>query len=194
MNSKRNGLPGALLAMAGMVLLAAPQLVQSALPSGDEELDEVTVSGTPIYRMRAELASLENRFYERYNQLNKDKDFDIHCYTEASLGTRFRSRVCRVAYVEEAQAEWTQLYLAGMATAALNYNGPNGAFGDSMPGAEAPDPGTVELIRQKEYRANALKVINGDKQLLRLVRERAALEKRYLAELKRRSKEQPGNP
>jgi hypothetical protein len=186
MNTKHKALPGALLALSGTVLLAAPQLVQSVSPSGDEELEEVTVRGMPVHRMRTELAALESRFYERYNQLNKDKDFDMHCYTEAPLGTRLKSRVCRVAYVEKAQAEWAWMYLTGATTAALNNNGPNGAFGNSMSGSEAPDPGSVELARQNEFRASALKVINDDQQLLRLVRERVALEKRYIAELKRR--------
>jgi hypothetical protein len=167
MSSKRNGLPGALLAMAGMVLLAAPQLVQSALPSGDDELDEVTVRGMPLYRMRTELVALEKRFYERYNQLNKDKDFDMHCYIEAPLGTRVKSYVCRVAYLEQAQADWAQALVSGYF---------------------APDPQIVEFERRDEYRQVALKVINGDQLLLRLARERVALEKRYLAELRRRSK------
>jgi hypothetical protein len=46
----------------------------------------------------------------------------------------------------------------------------------------------VELVRQEEYRANVLKVINGNQALLRLAHERAALETSYLEELRKRSR------
>ncbi len=52
----------------------------------------------------------------------------------------------------------------------------------------APDPQLVELERRDEYKQAALKVINGDARLRRLVREREELEKRYLAERKKRFK------
>jgi hypothetical protein len=126
--------------------------------------------------MRAELADLEDRFYALYNELNKDKDFDVHCYREAPLGTLIKRRICRVAYVEEAQANRGQAFVAGIRD------------GNPMRGLEAPAPESVEIARQEEFRANALKVINGDKRLLRLARERVALQKRYLAELNRRVK------
>jgi hypothetical protein len=176
MNSKRKRLPGMWLALAGMGFIAAPQLVAAAQSLQDEQLDEVTVKGTPLRRMRAELLALEDRFYALYNLLNKDKDFDVHCYSEAPLGTRLKSRICRVAYVEEAQADRGQAFVAGIRD------------GNSMRGLEAPAPESVEQARQDEYRTNVLKVINGDQRLLRLAHERVALEKRYLAELKRRDR------
>jgi hypothetical protein len=176
MSSKRNLLPGACLAVTCAIVIAAPRLVQAAQTTAGDEIEEITVKGIPLQRMRADLVALEDRFYALYNQLYKDKDFDVHCYNEAPLGTLLKRRVCRVAYVEKAQADSGQAFVAGIRDR------------DSMRGLEVPAPEVVERERQAEFRANALKVINSDQRLLRLARERVALEKRYLAELKRRDK------
>jgi hypothetical protein len=175
MITKRIGFSCALV-LASLLLVAAPQLVQSAQVKEDEALDEVTVNGIALQRMRAELVALEDRFYALYNQLNKNNDFDVHCRSEAPLGTHIRNRICKVAYVEEAEADRGQAFVAGIRS------------GNSMQGLEAPAPESVELVRQEEYRANVLKVINGNQALLRLAHERAALETSYLEELRKRSR------
>ncbi len=54
------------------------------------------------------MVDLENRFYDLYNQLNKDDEFDVHCRKEARLGTRIASRICKIAYNEKAEAEYAQ--------------------------------------------------------------------------------------
>ncbi len=167
MNTKRNGLQGVLLAAVGMFLIAAPQLGFCAVAGEADELDEVTVEGSSFARMRMDMVALEKRFYALYNQLNQNDDFDVNCNSEAPLGSHIQRRVCRVVYYEKAQAEYAQALMLG--------------YG-------APPPEVVELERRNDYRASVLKVLNSDQRLLRLVREREALEKRYYQALKKRFK------
>ena len=117
--------------------------------------------------MRQQLVELEDRFYALYNELNENDDFDVTCRMEAPLGTRLRKRNCKVAYVEDAEAEQGQAFVRG---------------------EFAPDPQLIALERQTEYRVAALKVINNDKRLRRLIEERMKLEERYESERKRQFK------
>lgn len=148
------------------ILLGAVPAVGMAA-AADEELDEVVVRGTKLWQMREAILNAEKRFYALYNELNTNDDFDVHCDREAPLGSRILRRVCRVSYVADAQAEYAQALLAGY---------------------DAPDPELVELERAEEFRATALQVINSDKRLLKLVRERELLEATYLEERRKRLK------
>lgn len=148
-----------------VLMIGLPATLQAA--TADGELDEVVVRGTKLWQMREAILNAEKRFYALYNELNADDDFDVHCDMEAPLGTRLESRVCRVAYVADAQADFAQALLAGY---------------------EAPRPEIVALERANEYRAAALKVINSDKRLLKLVKERERLEAKYLEERRKRFK------
>lgn len=158
-----------MMKLAGIALLVLVGGLPSALhaAAADEELEEVVVRGTKLWQMREAIVNAEKRFYALYNELNTNDDFDVHCDLEAPLGTRLKSRVCRVAYVADAQADFAQALLAGY---------------------EAPSPEIVQLERADEYRAAALKVINGDKRLLKLARERERLEAKYLEERRKRFK------
>lgn len=168
MKSKHQGWLRTSLVLAGMILL--PTLGAAAVStqqSSEDVLDEVTVPGTPLYKMRMQMVELEKRFYSRYNELNRNNDFDVDCRSETPLGSHIRHRICKVAYYEKAEAEYAQAILGGWV---------------------APEPVLVEMERRGEYRQNVLKVINGDQTLLRLARERDELTKRYEKEYARRFK------
>lgn len=161
---------------AGAQMIAPPPVPSPqpvALPQGPaappplEELDEAKVKATKLWQIRENMVALEEQFFARYNELNKNDDYDVHCSSEAPLGTRFKKRVCRIAYHEDAQAAEAQALLGGYS---------------------APPASMVLLARYSDYEKNALAVINSDVRLRRLVREREELEKRYIAERKRRFK------
>ena len=164
------------------VLLAASMLFATAVVApagiaGDalQELDEVEVTGKSLRRMYARMVELEDQFNALYNRLNDNDDFDVHCFNEAPLGTLIRRRVCRVAYVEDAQADRGQSFVAALQS------------GDTRRGLDAPPSEAVGQAREEEYRRNLLKVINGDPRLQRLARERLALQQRYLELLRKKS-------
>jgi hypothetical protein len=65
--------------------LAAPALAQevAAAPQPDANVDEVVVPGHRPENLFAEIERLEGSVYQRFNELNSNDDFDIHCSTGA---------------------------------------------------------------------------------------------------------------
>jgi len=153
---------------------------QAAAPAGAKtELDEVTVSGerVKIEALRREIVQLEDRFYDRYNELNTVEDFDIHCFEEARTGTRFIKRTCRAVYMERAFAEEGQA--AFRILQRFREGGP--AVADSGPPVSAT---LVVQRRLPEYKKNLEAVARKDAELTRLLEERGRLVEQYDAALK----------
>jgi uncharacterized protein YdcH (DUF465 family) len=166
--------PGLLVLIA---LVSIP--CNAADPTPDADIDEVTVHGerVKIEAMRRQIVQLEDRFYERYNELNSVDDFDIHCIEEAKTGTRLIKRSCRAVYQEQALAEEGQAALRILQR--FREQGP--AVADRGP----PIPATVTIERRlPEYKKNVEEVALRDAQLTRLLEERAKLIERYDAALK----------
>jgi hypothetical protein len=131
----------------------------SPLSNGKERvLNEVLVPGTPLWKLRQKMVEVEDQFYALYNQVNKDKDFDVHCHIETPTGRIIKERACRVAFIEDAQAVEVQAMLDGHS---------------------APPADMVALAREADFEQHFLQVVNSDKRLLKLVREREALGKKY---------------
>jgi hypothetical protein len=151
----------------------------AAAPSPTADLDEVTVNGerVKIEAMRKQIVQLEDRFYDRYNELNTVDDFDIHCIEEAKTGTRFIKRSCRAVYQEAALAEEGQAAFRIL----QRFRGPGPAVADSGP----PVPATVTIERRlPDYKKNLEEVARRDPELTRLLEERGKLIERYEAALK----------
>jgi hypothetical protein len=168
----------ALAVIAGLVAavsVAAVPRAEPAVPAVEQELDEIFVRGTPLWKLRKAIVESEERFYALYNQLNEQDEFDVRCRLEAPLGTRLKGRICRVAFQEVAEAQFAQAMLWG-----------------EFWGETVIDPDLLLLARRDEYREHALQVINRDARLLRLVRERESLGRQLAAEYRlrfRRSRE-----
>jgi hypothetical protein len=156
------------LVLAMLSICPAQSATSTATTSGpSSELPEVVVESKRLSRMRQEIIQVENRFFALFNDLNTEDDFDVHCRHNTPTGTRIQQRVCLVQFYEEAQAEWARAQLTG----------------DYAPPAEL-----VALERGPEYRRRALAIINAHPELRRLVKERDALEKKFLATRKERFK------
>jgi hypothetical protein len=149
-----------------------PAAATKPVIADEVELDEALVKGTSLWKLRQDMVKTEEQFYKLFNELNTEDDFDVTCRMEAPLGTRLKKRICHMAFYEDAQAEAAQALLAGQMVI---------------------DPELVMLQRRTEYTKHTLAVINSDQRLLRLVRQRAEIEKKYDAERKRRFKGWFGN-
>lgn len=145
---------------------AAPGVTAPAVEE-EEVLDEVVVQGTKLWKLREAVVDAEERFYSLYNELNKDKDFDVTCRMEAPLGTRLKKRGCHISFMEDAQAEYAQAMVIG---------------------SFAPDPNQVWVERMAQYRDNARKLLTSHPELLKLAEVRARAEKKYNDERKKRFK------
>jgi hypothetical protein len=165
-------------------LLAAliSQSVLTATPDARKsETDEVLVHGQrmKLDEMRKEIVQLEDRFYERYNELNTVRDFDVHCIVEARTGTRFDKRSCRAVYMEDAlQEEGAQAFQARQIVQDQLRRGSSQPVVSTGP----PVPATVKIeARREEFRKNVAQVAGQDAELAQVLRQRAELIERYRA-------------
>jgi hypothetical protein len=156
------------------------QLSVAAAPlSGGERLDEVTIHGkrAQLDEMRRAFVQLDDRFYERYNELNRNHDFDVHCRDEVRTGTLLKKRSCSAVFEDKAfHDEGTrvlemQQYVADQFLRKVPEPITNG-------GLPAMASQRIEGRRQ-EFRENVRAVVSGDEGLMTMLRERSELIERY---------------
>jgi hypothetical protein len=96
----------ALLALPSMGKDATADFA-STVASTTAQIEEVIVSGKldSLSQLRKAVDRAENRVYERYNEINKSRDYDIECLTEAPLGSRQKAKQCQPRYVSDALHE-----------------------------------------------------------------------------------------
>src|SRR5262245_14805300 len=90
---------GSLLAggLAATVCAADAPAATAAAPAAPaeeplEELDQIVVRGESIIKA---IADAEDNFYDLFNKLNTDDDYDTNCvYLQLDPTTRINSRVC----------------------------------------------------------------------------------------------------
>ena len=67
--------------------------------------EEIVVIGQNPAMLRERIRLATDAVYAKYNELNADDNFDIHCRYRATTGTRMLSRVCESNYWRDAQAD-----------------------------------------------------------------------------------------
>ena len=70
-----------------------------------------------MLRMRLELYKAEDRFYQLYNVLNDDDDFDILCRKEAPVGSHILRRVCKANFERLPDADDATVLRMGLGAA-----------------------------------------------------------------------------
>ncbi len=178
-------LPWVLLTGLIQAASAAEPVVSPAL------LDEVLIEGRGATQneLLQQLVNVENRFYERYNELNDNDDFDVNCTREAPIGTRLQGRSCRAVYQEKAErtegqeSYWWYFHTMDLGAAS------GGIMGRERQPARAvspPAPAMLAILaRRDEFRKTMVEVTSRNPELVRLLQERAELVKRYEAGLRR---------
>lgn len=170
--------------LLGLVLAAGPTCSAAAaayIPPPpqviEEELDEAVVEGQKLYQMRAAIVKAENLFYERYNELNPEKDYNVNCHPrEKRTGTNLTSRVCRIQYVEKAQEAEARSLIEALTS------------GNPAATPTGPPAAMVALARQEDFAKNMLAVMREHPVLRQLADEAEELQRRYDKERKRRFK------
>jgi hypothetical protein len=72
---------------------ASGQEAAAALPNTAAPADEVIVRGS-IAELRRQIVIAEEAIYARFNEINSDDRFDIHCRLQPRLGSRVEERFC----------------------------------------------------------------------------------------------------
>jgi hypothetical protein len=152
-----------------------PCLLFAALSqAADAPLDEVVVESTrgKLKEMVQEMVKIEDQFYERYNELNTNDDFDMRCAEEARIGTKLKRRYCRPVYENNALRDEAYQYYWQLSS-----------YTDPTPKPEAPPVPAIVAIeaRREEYKDNLRKVASEHPELVKLLQERYEMGQRYEA-------------
>jgi hypothetical protein len=149
-----------------------------------ESLEELQVRGARIRLdvLRKEAVAAENKFYQRYNELNGDDAFDVNCRTDAATGTRIPQRTCRAAYQEDALREEGVI---AFQVQQFRNNFPR--VGIAQPTTvPAPAAVLIEALRP-QFQQNMRRVVGGSAELGQLLAERVQAVERLNRERRRLS-------
>jgi hypothetical protein len=113
------------LSFVVLLALGAPVLAQDApSPSPNADVEEVIVPGRKPENLRVEIERLEADVYQRFNALNSDDDFDIHCFKQAPTGSNIPLRTCAPNFVTRAESGAARKLMADGRGGAGNNNNP----------------------------------------------------------------------
>ncbi len=152
-------------------MIASLMLPLRAAPAGApsdvaDELDQVLVYGSKeeLWQLRQAIIEAEDRFYERYNVLNSNNDFDMTCRVEARTGTRLTTRTCKPLYQERAVQEGAKQAVEIRQV-----------FQDSHILVSPPVPAAIAIMaRRSEFERHMRSVVLESPELGLLLKERAA--------------------
>ncbi|MEO8306546.1 MAG: hypothetical protein ABI616_00730 [Pseudomonadota bacterium] len=159
------------LAMSGAAAVAAGVSKEGGPPPPAEsavQLDEIAVNGKRWRELKRELIEAEDRFYKRFNKLNTNDDFDIHCRMDTPTGTLIPKRQCRIQFLANAEAINAREFLMGLTSG----TGPT----VHTPVA-ALMPQWVE--RREEYRQTPRALLEKDPELMALATNWVRLQEQY---------------
>ena len=105
--------------------LGAPALAQEAAsPPQGADVEEVIVPGRTPGNLRVEIERAEAAVYERFNALNSNDEFDIHCFEQAPTGSNIPLRTCAPNFVIRAESDSAEKILTDGRGGAGNNNNP----------------------------------------------------------------------
>lgn len=160
--------------------------------SEEPPMDQVVVEATRtnLNKLAKEVRQSEKRFYKRYNELNKVRDYAIKCSTEATTGTRFTRTDCQPVFESKAEEAEARQFLVAFG-GGEQITGPGGITGP--PHMYEPDPppmvGTGSVgpaaatiaARRPGFKQHMMDVTTQNPELVKMAEEHAALWKRYEA-------------
>src|SRR4051794_11995633 len=78
--------------------------------------EQVIVQGKrgDLVNAAKEVQLAEQRFFQRYNEINTKRDYAVRCYNEAPTGTRFKQKYCKPVYESDAQATEARDFVIAM--------------------------------------------------------------------------------
>jgi hypothetical protein len=158
-------------------------LLVFALPAmAADDLDEVVVQADrhQLQTLREEMVRLEDDFFGRFNELNKDRQFDFFCTDTARTGTQIRQKVCRPRFANEAMGDEGRTWLDGYRS-------------NSVGGASTPARVVID-IKEEQLRRLMLDLLGKDPQLLGTLVRYGDLKSKYANLLKGRDQPSTAAP
>lgn len=142
------------------------------------QLDEVEVVAKKLSALREEAVAAEDRFFRRFNELNDDDRFDVHCQLRARTGTRHETRECNTELFGQAASDYSSNILAGVSA--------NSAGGGGLSAHATRTAELVMMEKKAAYRKAVMTAFARNPELVELAREREAAWNRYENERRKR--------
>jgi hypothetical protein len=148
---------------------------QQDTPSQQNSLDEVIIAAQreKLSRLREELQKTENAFYEEFNKINTDPQYETHCRFKSRAGSRISEHVCTPKFVDTAFEVEAQAFTRNYVDGHFYY---------------APPANEVILEKMPSYRKKVLELTQKDTKLGKTARDYLALTKHYDAVRKQKLK------
>jgi hypothetical protein len=129
-------------------------LAQEASSSPSADIEELVVPGRTPENLRVEIERLEVAVYDRFNALNSNDEFDIHCLEQAPTGSNIPLRTCAPNFVIRTESR---------AAAKILTDGRGGAGNNNNPAEQR----AFMEEKSRELTAEIQRVAREDEQLLR---------------------------
>ena len=112
------------LCFVALLSFGTPALAQEAAstPLAAGGIDEVIVPGSRPQNLRVEIERLEQVVYERWNALNGNDEFDIHCLDSEPTGSNITQTHCAPNFVIEAESRAAEDAVHGARTTGRSRN------------------------------------------------------------------------
>ena len=142
------------------VFAQAPVAPKPTDPKPTDPIAEVEINAQreKLYVLRKELVKLEDQFYAKYNEINTNNQFDVHCRMERRTGTNLSARVCTPVFVDNATEDEARAFLEGRTITPASM---------------------VILEKTPAYKKNLLDVSKANPELRKVLMEIDTLQKRY---------------
>jgi hypothetical protein len=107
------------LSLVALLSLGAPAFAQdvAAASQSAANVDEIVVPGRRPENLRVEIERLEQVVYERWNALNSNDEFDIHCLDSEPTGSNITQTRCAPNFVIWAESRAAKNTIDGDRTA-----------------------------------------------------------------------------
>lgn len=168
------------LSCISLQVCVAAEPAREPSSSASEATEEVLVQGARLRELQEAIVEAEDRFYARYNDLNKVDKYDVECVNDAHTGTRLKHRRCFTKLQLEARS------LNGIETLQMRQEQEGATPHPGRPPNTNPEG--IWLSHYDEYRDNMLYLLKMNPELRRMAAEGEAAQKRYDKEYKRRMK------
>jgi hypothetical protein len=95
------------IALALVLVVMSPRaLAQESDEAADEPIEEITVVGEKtLLSLKFAAYQAEDDFFNLFNELNENDEFDVFCGREASTGSRIKRRRCWSPFEREVDDE-----------------------------------------------------------------------------------------
>lgn len=112
------------LTLVALLSLGAPAFAQQVADASQSaaDVDEVVVPGRRPENLRVEIERLEQVVYERWNALNSNDEFDIHCLDSEPTGSNITQTHCAPNFVIEAESRAAEDAVHGARTTGHSRN------------------------------------------------------------------------